>query len=523
MKSWIVTFFVLASLVASTTSAANYYVSASGSDSNAGTNSVVPWKTIAKVNAMMATFSTKALAGNVTIYFNNADTWNFGASDAFKITCNGSPPYWITFDGETWGGNTPNVSKAKFLRTVTDSDFLVTITYGDGSYAQNAYIKFKGFELDGATINNAGIFQCKNASHVQLLNCKIHDTLLTGNSSSWAPAVFFGTSDSTKNIEINNLFVINNEIYGAGVHALAFYPDAPATAESGVGGTVGNITVQNNTIYNYGTQSTKGYGAGIQVMSCVGGDISWNTIYKSSVRSGDSGFGINFDPRNRRCANIDIHHNLIYGGPGVEMNYAFQNNNSTNINFYNNIIHDTVAGGISYAAGSSGKIFNNTIYNTGEIAIYVGASSGTTELRNNLVYLTNNVRALYGRSGITHHSNNLFYNTVAGRAVVDALSTAQWVSGWEPTGISANPLFMDTNSLPTYVSSTAGVSPDGLKPRAGSPAINAGTTGLGTTDIDLTSTPTGSYLDIGAYQSTAGGGETQIPAPPSRPRVVPDI
>jgi hypothetical protein len=65
-----------------TTRAATYYVAATGSDSNNGTSSGTPWKTIAKV----AGFQGSLKPGD-KVLFNGGDVWN---EDLILTACNGS-------------------------------------------------------------------------------------------------------------------------------------------------------------------------------------------------------------------------------------------------------------------------------------------------------------------------------------------------------------------------------------------------------------------------------------------------
>ncbi len=75
-----------------------YYVSASGSDSNAGTSSTFPWKSLSKVN------KTVFSAGD-TISFRRGDTWTGGV----VVNQSGTSTSNITLNG--YGtGNQPAVS-----------------------------------------------------------------------------------------------------------------------------------------------------------------------------------------------------------------------------------------------------------------------------------------------------------------------------------------------------------------------------------------------------------------------------
>jgi hypothetical protein len=93
---WAIVKLIFAVLLAiSPACATTYYVAAAGSDSNSGTDTGHPWKTIAKVNG--ATFS----AGD-SILFNRGDAWYGTALTAPSSGASGSP---ITFSAYGSGAN----------------------------------------------------------------------------------------------------------------------------------------------------------------------------------------------------------------------------------------------------------------------------------------------------------------------------------------------------------------------------------------------------------------------------------
>jgi hypothetical protein len=522
MKYRIVTIFILAGLFLSSASAADYYVSSTGSDANSGISPAQAWKTLSKVNSKMSQFTSDAAANDVTIHFNNSDTWVLGTSEEFTINCRGLAAHWITFDGESWGGHPSGTSKAIITRTSASAKRILYVTYGDGTYSQDAYIVIKGFDLDGRNLVDNELVGLVNANYVKILNNKIHDTM--HGDGKYTPTLFITTTgDVAGHIEIHDLEVSNNEIYGSGAHGVAFYPrtgnNNPADLDN-----VASIIVKQNVIYDFGNSPSSSYGSGIQVMSCVGGDISDNVIY-DGYGSGD-GFGIKLETRNRRCAGVDIHGNLIYGGSSIELCVGMSIDGAQNIDVFNNIIRDTSYEAISWGGsygGASGRVLNNTICQSGTDAINLSSTSQIDELRNNIIYQTANVRAINRSDRISQHSHNNFYNTTSGRAVVGSFTTGNWVSGWEQTGKSGSPGFENVSALPTAFDSIRKISPAGLRITSTGAAYHGGTNLISVFNDDIDGTTRTSPWDIGACQFTASGGETQIPAPPSRPRVILDI
>lgn len=502
-------------LAACTSHAATYYVSTSGNDANAGTSPNQPWKSLSKVNSKMSQFTSDATTDAVNVFFDNSDTW---VNEFLTISCAGKAANWITFDGTSWGGGASGTSRATIKRTSSTTKSLVDISYGDGTYSKDAYIVLKGFDLDGAGLVDNSIVFVINANHVKVLNNKIHDT--QAGEGKWTPTVHFTTSANVAGtIEIHDLETSNNEVYGAGAHGIAFYPRTGSGLDN-----VGNIIVRNNIIYNFGNSSTASYSAGIQVISCIGGDISGNVIYEGS--GGSDGFGIKLETRNRRCADIDIHGNLIYGKADIELCVGISVDGAQDIDVFNNIIMNTSSEAISWGGaqgGASGRVFNNTIFNSGFDAINLGSTSQIAELRNNIVYQTANVRAVNRSDRITQHSHNNFYNAVSGRAVVGSFTTGNWVSNWEPTGKNGNPGFENINALPTAFDVTGKMAPAGLRITSAGAAYKGGTDLSSVFSYDIEGKTRTIPWDIGAckYLDPASG-DPQIPAPPSRPRVILD-
>ena len=85
MKS--ITLYLLLLFATAQLSAANYYVSAAGNDAKSGTSNANAWRTIDKVNAMMATFQP----GDKIFFrrghvFRGQLNWNKSGTAAARIT-----------------------------------------------------------------------------------------------------------------------------------------------------------------------------------------------------------------------------------------------------------------------------------------------------------------------------------------------------------------------------------------------------------------------------------------------------
>jgi len=189
------------------------------------------------------------------------------------------------------------------------------------------------------------------------------------------------------------------------------------------------------------------------------------------------------------------------------------------------------------------KIYNNTFFENcadyGSAEVYIGTRSSmpSVEFKNNLISAKSGKYAFRDLSGGTiTHSHNLFHRPDGGTLVQNGSSSysSSNLAGWEPAGLAANPGFKNSNNLPSGFSGTYGEdllpNTDGLSILPTQSAVDAaqaqGASFAGAINLSGSGGATRQTpWDIGAYELNAGGGggEDQIPAPPSRPRVVSDL
>jgi hypothetical protein len=109
-----------------------------------------------------------------------------------------------------------------------------------------------------------------------------------------------------------------------------------------------------------------------------------------------------------------------------------------------------------------------------------------------------------GFNGGLLHRNNLYWHP--GGSSINIVYdrgdhyTVGNVTTFEASAQNTNPFLLDIRALPISTSTSSGVSPDGLKPQTGSPAIYTGTVGISDADIEGTAISFEERRDIGAYE-----------------------
>ncbi|MFC4600690.1 DUF5123 domain-containing protein [Cohnella hongkongensis] len=478
----------------------DYYVSTTGSDSNAGTSTSTAWRTLQHAANTVPAGSTVHIMGGVY-------------NQKLRITRSGSAAAGpITF--RNYDSQTPILDGTGL--SVASEDSLIEIR--DASY-----IVIDGFEirnLQTSTRNRVpmGIFVHGAGSHIEIRNNKIHDikntaaltSSLSGRDAhgiavygTKAPAsinqliidgnelynLVLGSSESlVVNGNVDTFYITNNLVHdndNIGIDLIGFEGTAPSPAydqaRNGIvrGNTVYNITSVNNPSYGR-TLPNDSYGAdGIYVDggkdSLIEGNFSYNN---------DIGIEIASEHAGRSTSGITVRNNFVY------------NNNYTGI----------AMGGYDTERGSTENcvIVGNTLYKNDTKGLNGGQLLIQYDTKNNIV--KNNIM-------VASSSNYLFYNdyTLNSGNIIDynlydapgGSSGAKWRwKGVTYTGFSAYKAASgnDANSLfanPAFVNAAAG----DLHLTASSPAINAGIVDLsiiGADDIDGDPRVIGASVDIGA-------------------------
>ncbi|BBH22100.1 hypothetical protein Back11_34450 [Paenibacillus baekrokdamisoli] len=359
--------FVLLGVFSSSirTYAATYYVSTSGSDTNNGTSTSTPWKTLTKVSSI-------TFAAGDSILLKSGDTWS---GQFLDLKGNGSSTNWITLS--SYGtGNKPKIYPYSSQATVPAAD--PSNLANNGILWGVRLLNTAGWKINGLEVAyvKSGIVYMNDSPGTRdglwIENCYIHDIV------KW-PLTPYPYAE-------NRLPALQIMPYSVGIY----------TYLGSTGSRLQNVTIKNNTIqYTDGpleirhadnvaidrVTATDSYREGIQLTGInynyVGtpiGSMTNSTI----LRSGLSGMtwgtaGLQFNAVHKFTAdNIDIGYTKSPNSPdGVGIDYEGLNNNVTVKNSY---IHDNDDEAVMYFRnpGWSGgvdnvntSLINNTFSNNG--------------------------------------------------------------------------------------------------------------------------------------------------------------
>jgi hypothetical protein len=417
---------------------ATYYVSNSGSDSNAGTSSSSPWKTIAKVNSASE-------ASGSTVLFNYTGTWHE------QLTAKAGVTYGSYGGSSSCSLSTALVATCTDMPVIDGADVVTGWTvYGGSTYkAPYAYAATKGFvdavyqqttplTLETSTRgveNTAGSFySSRGYVYVHLAsgaNPASHTIEICGSRK-------YGISiGNISNVTINGLEIIRATKAGIDVNN--------TTADS--------ITVENNVFFNIGDtlgDSSTGVGSGgegsIFVYPTYGVVVTGWIVENNWV--GQSDFPDSQLNYNQAAVELSgtvgstISGNAFASVHGTALqvtdNYAatcssplIQNNQFTNSE-----------GNIYIIGCSAASIVSNTIYSSYGNGIEIGNSFQASDVNNNEPYLANNVihnigtayqDGLYNGIDVNHATNgtainNTIYSVLAACMTLEADTGPS--SGW---------------------------------------------------------------------------------------------
>jgi hypothetical protein len=399
-----------------------------------------------------------------------------------------------------------------------------TATQGLFTITGQSYITIEGFEVRNYTTSiaadtPAGIWVTGSGSYVQLLNNLVHNitttTEKTGNAFGIA---VYGTGTTP----IDHITISGNQVYSL----------KTGNSESiNVDGNVTYFSITNNIVHdndNIGIDAI-----GFEKVGPSGydqakyGEISGNTVY-NITSYGNPAYGNQYAADGLYCdgcSNVTMERNLIYAADiGIEVASEHGGHNGSYVTVRNNVIYNSNAVGISiggYASGKGGTdhcvIVNNTLYNNnvknqgGEFQIQ-WHSDATNVFENNIVYAGTQNVWIYSYVSASNEPTpatvnyNLWYSSkgyVKGTSITwhnvssyTSYANYQTTTGNDAYSKNANPLFVNL-----------GATPPNYDIAATSPAVNAGSTNLGTSEYgttDLMGNPrlSGSSIDVGAYATT---------------------
>ncbi|MFD0959960.1 carbohydrate binding domain-containing protein [Paenibacillus chungangensis] len=453
------------------TMAANYYVDATaGSDSNNGTSTASPWKTLTKVNSM--TFQP-----GDTIFLKKGEAWT-GRLWPKGSGSQGAP---ITIDA--YGtGNAPHIN-------------------GNGQesavYLYNQqYWEIKNLEItnnNGTSSRRLGIYvvneDAGTLEHIHIVGNNVHDVygdnVKDGNGSGGIKIrTIAGNVKSNYNGILIDGNVVGPRVDRTGIDVNSDYWCRP---DSGCTGTYNwypstDVMIQNNYVADVG-------GDGIVPMATLGAIVQYNTVNGFNMRSGTPNAGIwawNADHTviqyneafNGHTTRDGQGFDIDYGQTGtiVQYNYSHDNDggfilicqpggakNDGGIVRYNISQNDYERVFHLIGPTTNTQVYNNTIYlpaGSTTQPINVGSWGGYTQS----ISFYNNIWHLDGAGswlGIANAGTfNFNYNTIYG------VHTAGEPA--DPNKLTANPWLAGPGT------GTNRTAVDGYKLLTGSPAIGTG-------------------------------------------------
>jgi len=385
-----------------------YYVSAVGVDTNAGTSTGAPWKTVSKVNAK--TF----VAGDV-ISFRGGDTFT-GTMLYITATMVGTAANPVTYTSYGTGRATI---------TMTTNSAIYAVAAG---IAVNNLIFTSAFGYDPVTFYNstAGL-----KDHVYIDNC---DFSAGTNGLSIGGASGGGFT----NVRVTNCAFHNNRDQGLFIYGPTFNSTTPTYAHTNV--YVGSCTATNNLGNTANTTSNTG--SGILLASVNGGTIEFctatgNGANNRNVAGGPVGIWAYSSTSVviQNCLSYSNHSGTAADGDGFDLDINTSNSTIQYCLAYNNDgagILDYEAAGATRHTGNAirynlcwGNVKKNSGY--GEITVS-GAVNGTTVYNNTCVAVdtgTIHPSPAYvggnGMTGVTWRNNALVANGTG--AVVTAANS----------------------------------------------------------------------------------------------------
>ena len=380
----------------------HYISSTSGSDTNPGTQAQ-PWKTIKEVNSAMSSFKP-----GDSVLFKSGDTWllnSGGEAGSLVVTASG-----ITL-GAYGSGNDPVLDGS----AMTDSG---TMSLGEIVIGSVSNVVVQKLELKNAIKQQISIgAKNTNSNHITVQNCIIHD-----NRTSGFILMYVENDGATGTV--NNITIANNQLYNSRWNAMR------------ITGGVTNVSIYGNTIHDFQHDGIDGYPS---TNNNNGGKIYGNNIYNIGTVAGVSGSAGIYLPA---ISNFEIYdndiHNAILVVPSEGIKVASESGfTEDHVNIHNNRIWNiSIADSNTYALWfdtcNTCQATNNTVYGNYQTLLNSGNTSFT--LSNNLAYA--NVKGTAGLSNFT--SDPLFVSPSTGNFVLQPSSLA-CTAGTSGTYIGAYP------------------------------------------------------------------------------------
>ena len=500
-----------------TASAASYYVdSVAGVDTNAGTATTAPWKTLTKVN-------TRIYVAGDRIFLKAGSVWNGLQLIPKGSGANGNP---IVIDLYGSGakpiinGNGANHNTVYFINQSYWEINNLEVTNNAGSAASNLG-DYRGISING---QNGGTL-----NHIYIKNCNVHDvtgevkwiggdtagnqtgiTFATGwDASKRTGGIIFEILSSTTKTNFNDVLIQGCTIQKCSFGGIIF-KQWDGSVHWGLRNSAGdtnwtphtNVVIKNNTINQSGSAFAcngiyitdvktatidnnvvaNAGTCGIEAYYCDAITIQKNEVFGTVVKAGGADSN-GIDP-DRATTNTIVQYNYSHdNGDGVLIcqiafgSATFRYNILQNNKRYGFYLHSDTS--------ATNSIYNNVVYTSvaGSRLVYSFGTlvNATYQLRNNIFYSSVTVPALTTGGAISYD-----FNAYAGVAAVAA----------DTHKVTANPLLVNPGTGGAGFSTLGG-----YKLQSPSPCRNTGTSLSNNGGVDFWGTALyNGVADIGANE-----------------------
>jgi len=492
--------------------AATYYVSTSGSDSNPGT-SAAPW---AHCPSMVGWTGSATLNPGDTVYFKNTDTWT-ATIPAYEQWLWIEPG--VTYDGRTWG---TAGSKATITITSSGTKSVSFVSYEDDVTYPTV---IDGFKFNPIGNNTAIAFDYPHGGYMTNMTgaAKIVRNCEIDGSGQKYDETYGITAQPYGGRRVDNLQILNNTVHNCYRDGIYVYPGNEYLP---LDNKLVNVTIRYNEAYLNGISSTSS-GAGIKLKNHVMRALIENNYVHDNYGSGidlSSSSPVMYGPDD--CI---IRYNLVMNNKNAgstKWNTAlsiYSSNSSgmsTSAQIYGNILwNPELIGGIyepSYVTDNKVNLtVNNNIIYSGGPAVYTESKSSNIKLSNNILisnipegqaWPASDSPVLYDPYNVVKdHTSNIYWRTDGGSNLISVnrgqtVYNAGNLATWEPSGFSTNPNFKNAGNLPTGFLPNNMPNTDGLSIVSGN-AIGHGTNLGYPYDYSINNVVRGTTWDIGPYQT----------------------
>lgn len=484
--------------LASSVSAATYYVDQSaGNDANNGSIGS-PWKNCPGMTGSSAYTGGGSLTAGDTVYFDSGDTWNVNSDTDGGLTLEGGVHYignqWPTVISGRWP-----LYGAKIRASAYCESGIVRFNEDHASIAT----WIEGFELDGNNTTNTGV-DINHAHFVvgmiqavkRVQSCYVHDLSGNGADGYFRYGIIISDASSDASAWVANVEILDTEMARASRDGICLYPSNT--------GIISNVTVRGCVAHGASNDASYAEGHGILIKALV----KDSTIENCLVTNVDAAAVFINGPEPPGTGpgptNITVRYNVLKCGSDDGVIRFFGSGNKT-VDVYGNIVLENEVTGGYNMAGCSGTmnihVYNNTFYDS-FVDIGNPTATGTLDFRNNIVVELDDVPYTDSGSDVDTHTDNLYYRVAGGTTFVDSggtTYTAGTLTTFEATALGVDPVFKNTSNLPNSIVNLVPDN-DGLSLQSSSTAIDAGVDLGSPFNSSVAGVVRGSLWDIGAYE-----------------------